>query len=148
MHRKAPDFVTRILVTSAVGLLNYVVEPLSHTKNHKKTKHSHVATTSRPVEGFSREDSISFRMLESAKEMARENWEVEYGTRKRQLSCEDTRMKTVVWHYGMSCLEVGFVAPQVSNSTFIQPRATQRALKFHSAWAQLLPNKENRVSYQ
>ena len=40
------------------NFLTYVVEPFSYPKNYKKTKQSHFATTSRPVEGFSHEDSI------------------------------------------------------------------------------------------
>ena len=43
------------------NFLTYVVKPFSYPKNYKKTKQSHFATTSRPVEGFSHEDSSSLR---------------------------------------------------------------------------------------
>ena len=39
------------------NFLTYVVKPFSYPQNYKKTKQSHFATTSRPVEGFSHEDS-------------------------------------------------------------------------------------------
>ena len=56
------------------NFLTYVVEPFSYPKNYKKTKQSHFATTSRPVEGFSHEDSSSLSPLRSFPQRRSYSW--------------------------------------------------------------------------
>ena len=72
------------------NFLTYVVEPFSYPKNYKKTKQSHFATTSRPVEGFSHEDSCCLIIVYSRGEVEGEVLDGD-SKRRRKAGIEDER---------------------------------------------------------